>query len=97
MTLYSRFHANVLVKFVDTICIFYMHSSYILCVIVLTIKYQVRIPEQNTLNATTEQFITGKISGYGNVEYEQSSTEGVRLGWRIPGVARSKLAKPHKT
>jgi len=73
MTLYSRLQTGVLAKVVHTTCIlFYTHSPVSLlvvvpCVIVMNINYkplQVRRPEQKTaLNAKTEQFTTGKISG----------------------------------
>ena len=56
----------VLAKFVDIICIFlYIHSPYLMC---HCTEYklsalQVGLSEKNKLNATTQQFITAKISG----------------------------------
>ena len=55
----------VLAKFVDIICIFlYIHSPYLMC---HCTEYklsalQVGLSEKNKLNATTQQFITAKIS-----------------------------------
>ena len=66
LTSYSCFQTNVLAKFVDKICIFfYTHSPYFMC---HCTEYeqsvlQVAISEENKLNATTQQFITAKISG----------------------------------
>ena len=66
VTSYSCFQTNVLVKFVDIICIFfYIHAPYFMC---HCTEYklsalQVRISGQNTLNATTQQFVTAKTSG----------------------------------
>ena len=66
LTSYSTFQTNVLATFVDIICIvFYTHSSYFMC---HCTEYklsalQVRILEGNKLNATTQQFITAKMSG----------------------------------
>jgi len=66
LTSYSCFQTNVLAKFLDIICtLFYTHSpkfmhhwtEYKLSAL------QVRISEENTLKATTQQFITVKISG----------------------------------
>jgi len=63
---YSCFQTNVLEKFVDIIGIFfYTHSPYFMC---HRIEYklsgpQVAISEENKLNATTQQFVTAKISG----------------------------------
>jgi len=57
---------NVLATFVDIICIFfYIHSPYFMC---RCTEYklsalQIRISEKNKFNATTQQFITAKISG----------------------------------
>jgi len=60
------FTNNVLTKFVDTICIFfYTHSPYFVshCTEYKLSALQVRISEENKINATTQQFITAKISG----------------------------------
>jgi len=60
------FQTNVLAKFVDIICIFfYVHSTHFMC---HCTKYkllalQVRMSEENKLNATTQQYITAKIPG----------------------------------
>jgi len=62
----SCFQTNVLAKFVDIICIFfYIHSPYFMCHCTeyKLLALQVRLSEENTLNATTQQFITAKISG----------------------------------
>ena len=68
LTSYSCFQTNLLAKFVDIICIFfYIHSPYFMCHFTeyqLLLALKVRISEVNTLNATTQQFITAKISGY---------------------------------
>jgi len=71
MTTYLRFYGKALPKFVDTICIlFYTHCSYSLlhncmchCIDYKLSALQVKIPEVNALNATTQQFTTVKISG----------------------------------
>jgi len=66
LTSYSRFQTNVLAKFVDEICIFlYTRYPYFMC---QCTEYklsplQVMISKENNLNATTQQFITAKISG----------------------------------
>ena len=57
---------NVLAKFVDIICIFfYIHSPYFICHFTeyKLSALQVRLSEKNKLNATTQWFITAKISG----------------------------------
>jgi len=67
LTSYSSFPTNFLAKFVDILCmLFYTHSPYFMC---HCTEYklstlQVRISEENKLNATTQQFITAKISGW---------------------------------
>jgi len=66
LTSFSCFQTNILAKFVDIICIFfYIHSHYFTC---HCTEYklsalQVRLSKKNKLNATTQQFITAKISG----------------------------------
>jgi len=66
LTSFPCFQTNVLAKFVDIICIFfYILSPYFMC---RCTEYklsalQVRLSEKNKLNATTQQFITAKISG----------------------------------
>jgi len=66
LTSYSCFQTNVLAEFVYTTCIFFhTHSPYFMC---YCTEYklsalQVRISEENALNATTQQLITAKISG----------------------------------
>ena len=50
----------------DIICIFfYIHSPYFMCHYTecKLLALQVRLSEENKLNATTQQFITAKISG----------------------------------
>ena len=62
----SCFQNNVLANFVDIICIFvYTHSPYFMChwTECKLSALQVSISEENKLNATTQQFITAKISG----------------------------------
>jgi len=66
LTSYSCFQTNVLAKFVDKICIFfYTHSPYFMCHCTecKLLALQFRLSEENKLNATTQQFITAKISG----------------------------------
>ena len=66
LTSFPCFQTNVLAKVVDVICMFfYIHSPYFMC---HCTKYklsalQVRLSEKNRLDATTQQFITAKISG----------------------------------
>jgi len=63
LTSYSCFQTNVLAKFVDTTCIFFhTHPPYFMCYCTeYTLSaLQVRISEENTLNATTQQFISAK-------------------------------------
>jgi len=66
VTSYSCFQTNVLANFVDILGIFfYTHSVYFMC---HCTEYklsalQVRLSEENKLNATTQQFITANISG----------------------------------
>ena len=65
LTSYSCFQTNVLAKSVDTISIlFCTHSLYFLCHCTESklSALHVRISEEKTLNATTQQFITAKIS-----------------------------------
>jgi len=66
LTSYSCFQTNVLAKFVDIICIFfYIHSPYFMCYCTeyKLLALEVRISEENTFNATIQQFITAKTSG----------------------------------
>ena len=61
---YSCFQTNVLAQFVGIICIFvYTHSPYFMCHCTecKLLELQVRSKE-NTLNHTTQQYITAKIS-----------------------------------
>jgi len=65
LTSYSYLQTNVLTKFVDIIYIFfytYTHSPYSICHCTEYIlsALQVRISEENELNATTQQFLTAK-------------------------------------
>jgi len=63
---YWCFQTNVLAKFIDKICIFFnTRSPYFMC---HCTEYKlpalkVRISEENTFNATTQQFTTAKITG----------------------------------
>jgi len=60
------FMTNLLTMFDDIMCIFfYTHFPYFMCDCTeyKLLALQVRISEVNTLNATTQQFITAKISG----------------------------------
>jgi len=52
------FPNNVLAKFVDIMCIFFYTHSLILChcTAYKLSALQVRISEENTINATTQQF-----------------------------------------
>jgi len=67
LTSFPCFQTNVLAKFVDIVCIFfYIHFPYFMC---RCTEYelsalQVRLSEKNKLNATTQQFITAKITGW---------------------------------
>jgi len=66
LTSYSCFQTNVLGRFVDIICIFlYTHSPYFMyhCTENKLSMLQARISEETTIIATTQQFITAKISG----------------------------------
>jgi len=66
LTSQSYFQTNVLAKFVDLICIFsYIHSPYFMghCTEYMLPALQVMLSEENKLNATTQQFISAKISG----------------------------------
>ena len=64
---YSCFQTKAFTKFVDTICtFFYTHSPFNLC---HCTEYkpsalEVMTTEENKLNATKQQFIIAKISGY---------------------------------
>jgi len=65
---YSFFQTNVLAKFVDIICMLFYdtHSPFLFLCHFPEYKLsalQVRISEEKTLNATTQQFITAQISG----------------------------------
>jgi len=66
LTSFTCFQTNVLAKFFDIICtFFYIHTPYFMC---HCTEYklwalQVRLSEKNNINATTQQFITAKISG----------------------------------
>ena len=65
LTLYSWFQTNVLAKLVDIICIFfYIHSPYFMCHCTecKLSALQVRLSEENELNAAILQFITANIS-----------------------------------
>ena len=70
LTSYSSFQTKVLAKFVDTShtmwIFFHTHYPYFMC---YCTEYklsalQVTISEENTFNATRQQFITAKISGW---------------------------------
>ena len=66
LTSFPCLQTNVLTKFVDIVCIFfYIHCPYYIC---CCTEYelsalQVRLSGKNKLNATTQQFITVKITG----------------------------------
>ena len=68
LTSFTCFQTNVLAKFVDIICtFFYIHTPYFMCHCT-EYEYklwalQVRLSDKNNINATTQQFITAKISG----------------------------------
>ena len=64
---HTHFQINLLAKFVDNICIFfYIHSPYFMCHCTeyKLLLHHVRLSEENTLNAETQQFITAKISDW---------------------------------
>ena len=66
LTSFTCFQTNVLATFVDIICtFFYIHSPYFMshCTEYKLWALQVRLSEKNTINATTQQFISTKISG----------------------------------
>ena len=66
LTSFPCFQTNVLAKFVDMMYIFfYIHSPYLMshCTEYKLSVLQIRLSEKNKLNATTQQFITAKISG----------------------------------
>jgi len=65
LTSFPCFQTNVLAKFVDIVCIFfYIHSPYICrCTEYELSALQVRLSGKIKLNATTQQFITAKITG----------------------------------
>jgi len=66
LTSFRCFQTNVLAKFVDIKCIFlHIHSLYFIC---HCTEYklsalQVRLSEKNKFKATTQQFISAKITG----------------------------------
>ena len=65
LTSYSCFQTNVLAKFVDIIGIFFhTRSPYFMCHCreYNVSALQVRISEENKINATTQQFISAKMS-----------------------------------
>ena len=65
LTSYSCLQTNVLAKFIDIICIFfYIHAPHFMCHLTeyKLSALEVRISEENKLNATTQQFITAKIT-----------------------------------
>jgi len=65
--------------------IFDIHSPYLVCHCTeyKLLAFQVRISEENTLNATTQQFITAKISGFalkqGNKTHSSMRQRNLRL------------------
>ena len=67
LTSFTCFQTNVLAKFVDIVCtFFYIRTSYFMC---HCTEYKLwalqgRLPEKNNINATTQQFISAKISGW---------------------------------
>ena len=102
LTSCSCFQTKVLAKFVDIIGIFfYTHSPYFMCHCTeyKLSELQVRISEENKLNATTQQFITAKISGCvlkrGSKTHSllrqsnlQLQNEAAQMSCRIPAVER---------
>ena len=79
LTSYSCFQTNVLAKFVDIICIFfYTQSPYFMCHCTncKLSALQVRISEENKLNATTQQLTTAKISGCILKQVSKTSSTG---------------------
>ena len=102
----SCFQTNVLAKFVDIICIFfYIHSPYFMCHCTehKLLALQVRLSEENKLNASTQQFITAKISDctlnqasetHSSMRqcYLQLQNEAAQISCRISAVERIKSA-----
>jgi len=80
-TPYSCFQTNVSAKFVDILCIFfYMYSPWFMC---HCSEYklsalQVKISEENKLNATTQQFITAEIPGCALKQWSKHTHRCVR-------------------
>jgi len=67
LTSFPCFQTNVLAKFVDVMMHIFLHPLPLFlrhCTEYKPSAVQVRLSEENKLNATTQQFITAKISGY---------------------------------
>ena len=65
LTSFSCFQTNVLAAFLDIICTIFCTQSLYFCVIALNMNYQpsrLGYWRKKKLNATTQQFITAKIS-----------------------------------
>jgi len=106
VTSHSCFQTNVSTKFVDIICIFfYTYSPYFMCHCTeyKLLALQLGISEEKTLNATTQQFILAKISGYAlkqgsktNTSLRQSNlqlqNEAALMSCRIRAVEQRKCA-----
>ena len=106
LTSYSCFQTKVLAKFVGIVCIFVCtHSLKCMCHWTENklSALQVRISEENTLNATKQQFITAKISGcalkQGSNTHSslrqrnlQLQSEAALMSFRIRGVEHRKIA-----
>jgi len=102
---YSFYQTNVLAKFVDIICMLFYdtHSSYFMC---HCTEYklsalQVRISEENKLNATTQQLITAKLPGcalkqgskaHTSLHQEQLQNQAALMSHRIQAVKHRKCA-----
>jgi len=78
-----------------------LHALPLICVIELNINYQRSrlISKENTLNATSQQFITAK---WGCADVLSNTSCGAQkvcgwTVWRTPRFARSNTAKLHKT
>jgi len=96
------FPNNILDKFVDTICIFFCtRSLYFMC---HCTEYklsalQARIWEETTINATTREFITAKISGcalkqgsktYSSLRQKQLQNQAALMSCRIQAAEHRK-------
>ena len=86
LTSFPCFENNVLAKFVDIICIFfYIHSPYFMfhCTEYKLSALQVSISEKNKLNATTQQFITAKITDCALKQGSETHSSLRQINWQL--------------